>query len=106
MTDTAGLPEQDEKIVEIMARGLYEHDKHYTPAWNDQLALVTDYYCWKARAALAALRAANMEVVQWRPLLKSDIPLPIDVETMCFPFGECRYEKITHWTIFKGPNHD
>ncbi len=100
------------KVVEIMARAMAIADRKDPDApafvssarpkepwglcWRDQ-------YADKAECALAALGAAGAEVVLWRPFQPSDIPLPLDVETHCFPFGTVRYKDMTHWTILKGP---
>jgi len=72
---TASLRERgtamtDDEIVEVMARGMYE-DPAYPDdrvgSWDDLSDFIRDNWRTLARPALAALRKAGCEVVQWRP---------------------------------------
>lgn len=82
----------DDKAVEVICTFVNE-------CMMDPFDATLDF----AHELLAALRAAGGEIVWWKPLEKADIPLPLDVETVCFPFGECNYDNITNWCILRGP---
>lgn len=55
---------QDDEIVEMLAKAAHDASP-YRPTWEAALDYERDIFRKEQRAALAALRAHNVELIQW-----------------------------------------
>lgn len=94
----------DDKAVDQLTEAFLVASKILRPGeWAEQTKTFKREWRKEGVALAKAIRAAGGEIVFWKPFQPGDIPLPINVETHCFPFNTVRYKDMSHWCILRGP---